>query len=80
MKQKPVPGSTARPDPDNNLSRGAPGDRAESIRQRAQSRWNRKAQDLDRDDAEIKRTRAAGQAAGTKPVRGPKHKSASDRE
>ena len=80
MKQKPVQASTAGPDPDNNLSRGAPGDRAEAIRQRAQSRWNRKAQDLDREDAEIQDKGAAGQAAGTKPVRAPKHKSSSDRE
>jgi phage shock protein A len=77
-----------RPDPDNNLGRGAPQDREERIRQRAheiweregrpeghaESHWERAAQDLDREDAEIRHKDAvADQPAGVKPERAPKH-------
>jgi hypothetical protein len=61
-------------DPDNNLGRGAPGDREDRIRQRAheiweregrpdgkaESHWHRAAQDLDREDADLQRSRSAG--------------------
>jgi hypothetical protein len=54
-------------DPDNNLGRGAPGDREDRIRQRAheiweregrpegqaESHWHRAAQDLDREQADL---------------------------
>jgi hypothetical protein len=79
--------AAASPDPDNNLGRGAPQDREDRIRQRAheiweregrpdgqaQGHWERAAQDLDREDAEIRREGVADQAAGVKPARTPRH-------
>jgi hypothetical protein len=67
-------------DPDNNLGRGAPGDRDDRIRHRAhemwkqegrpdgqtERHWHRAVQDLDREDAEIQGEEPAGRAAGTK--------------
>jgi hypothetical protein len=35
--------------------------------------WERAAQDLDHEDAEIRRKDVADQAAGVKPERAPKH-------
>jgi hypothetical protein len=63
----------AKPDPDNNLGRGAPFDREERIRQltrweqegrlegEAQRHWDRAAEDLGREDAEIQRKGIAGE-------------------
>jgi hypothetical protein len=59
--------ASAKPDPDNNLGRGTPGDREDRIRKRAheiweqegrpdgqaQQHWERAAQDLDREDLDI---------------------------
>ena len=70
----------ANPDPDNNLSRGAPQDREDRVRERAhQSReqegrpdgrartyGDRAPQDLDREDAEIQRQGTADKKAGVK--------------
>jgi Protein of unknown function (DUF2934) len=67
-------GSSA-PDSENNLGRGAPTDREDRIRQRAyelweqegrpdgraQQHWDRAAQDLDREDADIRREGVAGE-------------------
>ena len=80
--------SDANPDPDNNLGRGAPFDREERIRQRAyeiwekegqpeghaQRHWERAAQDLDQEDAEIRREGIAGEKPGAKPKRTPRGK------
>ena len=80
-KPSRVPGNDAQPDPDNNLGRGAPGDRDERIRQRARengerearqeksspSYKKREAQDLDREDAEIQREGIAGEKPGIRP-------------
>jgi hypothetical protein len=75
----------ADPDPDNNLGRGAPQDREERIRQRAhelweqdgrpdgkaETHWDRAAQDLDREDAEDPRKGVADQKPGMTPARTP---------
>lgn len=59
-------------DPENNLGRGAPVDREDRIRQRAheiweregrpegqaESHWHRAAQDLDREQADLQRSRS----------------------
>ena len=72
---------SAQPDPDNNLGRGAPGDREDRIRQRAHElwesegrpdgqadrHWSRAAEDLDREDAAIKREGIAGEKPGVRP-------------
>ena len=68
-------------DPDNNLSRGAPSDRRERIEQQseeraehqgrsegeAQKQWQRKPEDLDREDAAIQREGIAGETPGVRP-------------
>jgi hypothetical protein len=64
--------SDARPDPDNNLGRGAPADREERIRQKARSieqapqYRHRAAHDLDREDTELRRAGVAGQKPGVR--------------
>lgn len=72
---------SVQPDPDNNLGRGAPGDREERIRQRAHDlweaegrpegqadrHWSRAAEDLDREDAAIQREGIAGEKPGVRP-------------
>jgi hypothetical protein len=77
--------NAAEPDPDNNLGRGAPQDREERIRQRAheiweqegrpegqaQTHWERAAQELDREDAEIERKGIADKKPGAQPTRPP---------
>ena len=68
MKRKQIAENTILPDLDNNLGRGAPGDREERLRQRTENR-DRAAQDLDREDAEIQDRGVAGQAAGQKRPR-----------
>ena len=68
MKRKQIAENTIQPDPDNNLSRGAPGDREERVGQRIKNQ-ERAAHDLDREDAEIQGSGTASQAAGKKPVR-----------
>lgn len=81
MKQQKIHENIARPDPDNNLGRGAPGDREERIRQRAyeiwesegrqdgkaDSYWHRAAEDLDREDTEIRREGSADEKPGVRP-------------
>ena len=71
----------AAPDPDNNLSRGAPSDRRERIEQQreepsehqgrsegeAHKEWERKPEDLDREDATIQREGVSGQKPGVRP-------------
>jgi hypothetical protein len=70
----------ASPDPDNNLSRGAPADRAERIEQQeerpehrgrsegaAHEQWERKPADLDREDAAIHREGIAAEKPGVRP-------------
>jgi hypothetical protein len=70
----------ATPDPDNNLSRGAPSDREERIAQQeerpehrgrsegeAHQQWERKPEDLDREDAAIHREGIAGEKPGVRP-------------
>jgi hypothetical protein len=84
----------SEPDASNNLSRGTPGDREDRIRQRAheiweregrpdnqaQEHWDRAAQDLDREDAEIQREGAAGEKPGVRTGPEPdSRKSRSDR-
>ena len=68
-------------DPDNNLSRGAPFDRDEKMEQQreerpehrgrsegeAHKRWERKPDDLDREDAAIEREGIAGEKPGVRP-------------
>jgi hypothetical protein len=70
----------AVPDTDNNLSRGAPEDREERVRERAhemeklrersggtaRNHGDRSAQDLDREDAEVHRAGADGEKPGIK--------------
>lgn len=56
MKRKQIAENTILPDPDNNFGRGAPGDREERLRQRTENR-DRAARDLDREDAEVPRTK-----------------------
>ena len=56
MKRKQIAENTVLPDPDNNLGRGAPGDREERLRQRAENR-DRAAQAPDRENAEMPRTK-----------------------
>ena len=41
---------------------------------KAQEHWERAAQDLDREDAEIQREGAAGEKPGTKPTKTPESK------
>lgn len=73
-----APDSAARPAAENPLS----ADREERIRRKAyqlwedggrregqaEEHWHRAAQDLDREDAEIRRAGAAGERAGVKAV------------
>ena len=68
-ENRQIGSASARPDPDNNLGRGTPGDREDRIRQRAyeiweqegrpegqdQQHWERAAQNLDREDSDIQR-------------------------
>jgi len=73
------PKNKATEDPDNNLSRGAPSDRDERIRQQerpehrrrsegeAHKQWERKPEDLDREDAAIQREGVAGENPGARP-------------
>ncbi len=68
MNRKQIAENAIQPDPDNNLSRGAPGDRAERLGQRIKNR-ERAAHDLDREDAQIQDSGTASQAAGKKTVR-----------
>jgi hypothetical protein len=77
----------AKPDPDNNLGRGAPFDREERIRQRAhqiweqegrpegeaQRHWDRAAEDLDREDTEIQREGITGEKPGVRPTGDAEH-------
>jgi hypothetical protein len=70
----------ATADPDNNLSGGAPFDRDEKIEHQreerpehrrsegeAHKRWERKPDDLDREDAAIEREGIAGVKPGVRP-------------
>lgn len=69
----------ATADPDNNLSRGAPADRAERIEQQerpehrgrsegeAHEQWERKPADLDREDAAIHREGITAEKPGVRP-------------
>ena len=73
-------------DPDNNLGRGAPSDRDERADQQrkekpehrgrsegeAHKQWERKAEDLDREDAAIEREIEREGVAGEKPGARPK--------
>ena len=73
--------ASAKPDPDNNLGRGTPGDREDRIRQRAHEmweaegrpegqadrHWSRAAEDLDREDAATQREGNAGENPGVRP-------------
>jgi Protein of unknown function (DUF2934) len=68
-ENRQIGSASARPDPDNNLGRGTPGDREDRIRQRAyeiweqegrpegqdQRHWERAAQNLDREDSNVQR-------------------------
>ena len=72
----------AAPDADNNLGRGAPGDREDRIRQRAHElweqegrpegrahdHWDRAAQDLDREDAAIQREGVPARSPASRPA------------
>jgi Protein of unknown function (DUF2934) len=85
--RKPKVPRPAKSDPDSNLARGAPLDREERIRQRAhqiweqegqpegqaQRHWDRAAEDLDREDAEIEREGIAGEKPGVRPAGDAKH-------
>lgn len=72
--------SKATADPDNNLSRGAPSDRDERVAQQAErpehrgrsegeahAQWERKPEDLDREDAAIHREGIAAEKPGVRP-------------
>jgi hypothetical protein len=73
--------ASPKPDQDNNLGRGTPGDREDRIRQRAHEiweaegrpegqadhHWSRAADDLDREDAAIQREGIAGEGPGARP-------------
>lgn len=63
-------------DPDNDLSRGAQYDRGERIEQMrkdaaknrgGEKRYERKPEDLDREDADIQREGIAGEKPGVRP-------------
>jgi hypothetical protein len=66
----------AAPDEDNNLGRGAPGDREERVRQKRRNEarsieqnpqyQSRRPHDLDREDAELQREGAAQQKPGVR--------------
>jgi hypothetical protein len=66
----------APPDADNNLGRGAPGDREERIQQKRRNEArsieqdpqyrHRRAHDLDREDTELYREGAAGEKPGVR--------------
>jgi hypothetical protein len=76
-----APPTTTEPDPDNNLGRGAPADRNERVKQireerpehrgrsegEAHKQWERKPDDLDRENAAIQREGAAGEKPGVRP-------------
>lgn len=76
-----TPATTAKPDPENNVSRGAPADRNERAKQlreerpehrgrsegEAHKQWERKPDDLDREDAAIQREGIAGEKPGVRP-------------
>ena len=73
QNRKQTSDNTSQPDPENNLGRGAPGDREERIRQRAyelweldgrqegdpDAFWHRATTDLDREDGAIQNDRIA---------------------
>ena len=76
-----APASAAKPDPENNVGRGAPADRNERVKQLSEERrehrgrsegeahkqWERKPDDLDREDAAIQREGIAGEKPGSRP-------------
>ena len=80
-QEQAAPATTAEPDPENNLGRGAPADRNERVEQLREqtrehrSRWEgearkqreRKPEDLDREDAAIQREVIAGEKPGVRP-------------
>ena len=68
------------PDPNNDLSRGGPGDRKESVRQErpehrghsegeAHKTWERKPEDLDREDTAVRREGLTDENPGMSPKR-----------
>jgi hypothetical protein len=73
-RAEPLGKNKAPADPENNLSRGAPFDRDERVEQeRAEDsredhkRWERKPEDLDREDAAIANEGIAGEKPGIRP-------------
>lgn len=74
MNRSDKPTTDASPDRDNNLGRGAPGDREERIQQKRRNEArsiernpqypNRRPHDLDREDAELQREGAVREKPG----------------
>jgi len=76
-----APAATAAPDPENNLGRGTPPNGNERVKQireerpehrgrsegEAHKQWERKPDDLDREDAAIQREGIAGEKPGRRP-------------